>query len=434
MTALETLRILLSLRRSALAACLAVSALACTDEGGEADDEGAVDEVAPELGDTPLPACDAALFAHEQLLAELALPEPDVEYIAQLYRGEDTDLSGESPIPGGSPLQRWVREVDARLGRVEGGLLVDDAAIEGAIDLAPMIDDVDERRRLLLTIRDVLRLVASLDVRARLATVADQLPDPQRDPALTFAEWDTAWCYWGGVLRPLAAEAGSEPALVDSLGSWETIIVDAFGSGHAGILGPEQAWAPDEYATKASKQIIEKTTFTTIHRVLLARASAAQGGDQAAADEALGLLRVLEDRILGRNSPAVPAIVAMLEGELASIDPAWIEAELAVAFVKRARKYCDEAVVAGTLGTPDGVKGAWEGIVYTAVVLPIMEQRLPGFDAAAHMQLWLDYLAAVEAEDGGAAVALTQELVAVNCATQAELGIAACTASEDESE
>jgi hypothetical protein len=419
-------------RGSAVCLGLTLALLGC---GGAGEDAGVEDgetggDESPALGDTPLPSCDAAVFIHEQIAAELLLPSPDPAYVAELYRGEPPDISGESPTPGGSALQRWVREVDARLGRVESGVLLDDAAIEDALELALVETDPEQVRLALVDVVATLRLVASLDVRAQLAEVSEVVPDPDRDPALLYAEWDHAWCTWSGMLGPLAREA-------DTLGDegWEPQIVAAFEDGHAGITGPEQPWAPDEFATKPAKQIIEKGTFGVVHRVLLERSrSAATAADPALAREALGLFTILEDRVRGRNTPAVELITTMLAGDPAAIDAAQIETELAIAFVKRARKYCDEAVQAGVLGTPDGIKGAWEGIIYTQVILPVMSDRLAdqGFDGAAYLDDWHAYHDAIVADDADAAVELSEGLIMWNCALQQELGISACTASDDQ--
>src|SRR5687768_11527640 len=115
---------------------LVLLACGCHDAGSDDAGETGEQQGEPELGDTPLPSCEAAMFGYEQFVAEAALPEPDIDYILELYRGDPPDLSGESPTPGGTSLQRWVREVGARLGRVELGVLVDDAAIEAALELA----------------------------------------------------------------------------------------------------------------------------------------------------------------------------------------------------------------------------------------------------------------------------------------------------------
>lgn len=411
-----------------------LAASGCASPGAEDDEAGTGDdgELAAELGDTPLPACEAAVFAFEQIVAEAALASPDPSYIAELYRGEPPDLSGESPTPGGSALQRWVREVGASLGRVEAGLLSDDAAIEASL-VAALEDDSGELAK--AAAQDVvarLRLVASLDVRSRLATVSEVLPDPTRSPALLHEQWDQAWCVWDGMLRPLAVDAD-----VRSDEGWESLIVDAFTSGHAGIVGPEQPWAPDDTLTKPAKQIAEKGSFAVVHRLVLAHAEqAASSGEAEPAREALGLVAIIEDRIRDRNTPAVEQITTMLSGPPADIDVDLLEHELAIAFIKRARKYCDEAVEAGALGTASGIKGAWEGIIYTQVVLPVMRDRLAdtSFDAEAYMRDWDAYLEAIIADDAAAAVELADELVEWNCAAQAELGIASCTASADESE
>jgi len=418
-------------RARILSLALGLAALACTGEADEVGgDETGGDETEATLGDTPLPSCEAATFIYEQIVAELQLPSPDPAYVAELYRGQPLDTSGESPSAGGSALQRWVREVDARLGRVEAGVLLDDAAIEAALTTAADAPDAAQVRLALIDLIATLRLVASYDLRARLADVSEVVPDPERDPALLRAEWDHAWCTWSGVLQPLASEADAATGE-----DWEALIVTGFEDGYAGITGPEQPWAPDEFATKSAKQIVEKANFGVVHRMVLARASeAAASADVERAREALGLFTLLEDRVRERNTPAVELIATMLAGEPAAIDAQQIETELAVAFVKRARKYCDEAVQSGVLGTPDGVKGAWEGIIYTRVVLPVMSERLAdqGFDAAAYLDDWNAYLDAIEADDPDAAIALSEGLVMWNCAVQDALGIAACTSSADE--
>lgn len=417
-------------------ACVLMLMIGCADDPNLADGEtgetggtDGTDDDEPALGDTPLPSCESAMFSFEQLAAEIALPEPDVDYVIELYRGEDLDLSGESPIPGGTALQRWVREVGARLGRVEAGVLSDDAQIEAALDLAAT--ETGEARKLaLLDVLGVLRNVALLDVRSRLAVVVDVLPDPLRDPALLHAEWDTSFCVWDGVLGPVARE-------VDGVGdeAWEARIVDAFTLGHAGISGPEQPWAADEFATKPSKQIIEKSSFGVAARALVNHAEQARDdGDVLAAREALGFFALIEDRIRDRNTPAVELIQTMLTGPTDGIDVTVIRSELAIAFVKRARKYCDEALLADALGSAESVKGVEEGDIYTRIVLPEMVERLAeqGFVASDYLDTWKDYRAAVLTDDAAAAVAASEQLVEWNCAMQAALGIESCTDSVDE--
>jgi hypothetical protein len=416
--------------RLPLLACILVSMIACTDspadEVGETGDTG---EDEPALGDTPLPGCEAAMFSFEQVAAEIALPEPDVEYIIELYRGDDLDLSGESPTPGGTALQRWVREVGARLGRVEAGVLVDDAAIEAALDLA--LSETGEARKLaLLDVLGAMRTVALLDVRSRLAAVADVLPDPKRDPSLLHAEWDQSWCVWDGVIGPVARE-------VDAVGGegWELRISDAFETGSAGLIGPEQPWAPDEFATKPSKQIIEKGSFGVAARALVNHAAAAHdGADALEAREAEWAFALIEDRIRDRNTPAIELIETMLAGPTDAIDVAVIRREIAIAFVKRARKYCDEALLSDALGTAEAAKGVEEGDIYTRIILPDMQALLAeqGFVGSDYLETWAAYRDAVLGEDAAAAQAASEALIEWNCAMQAALGIETCTDSVDQ--
>jgi hypothetical protein len=147
---------------------------------------------------------------------------------------------------------------------------------------------------------------------------------------------------------------------------------------------------------------------------------------------ALGAFGVLEDRILGRNTPGIEIIRTMLAGEPTAIDPSVIEQEIAIAFVKRARKYCDEAVELGALGSADGVKGAWEGIIYTRAILPAATRLVPSTDAEAWLATWDTYREAILADDPTAAIDASQTLVDLDCAVQAALGIAMCTATADE--
>lgn len=414
-------------------ACSLVLAFGCSDDGPtsseDAGETGDTQTDEPTLGDTPLPSCEAAMFSFEQIAAEAALPEPDVEYIMDLYRGDDLDLSGESPTPGGTALQRWVREVGAGLGRVEAGVLLDDAAIEAAIDLA-VLETGEARKLALLDVLGVIREVALLDVRSRLAAVADVLPDPNRDPSLPHAQWDQAWCVWEGVLGPVAREVDAAEGE-----GWEPRIVAAFELGYAGIIGPEQPWAPDEFATKPSKQIVEKSSFAVAARALVNHATAARDNvDVLAAREAAWAFALIEDRVRDRNTPAVELIQTMLSGPTDAIDVGMIRREISIAFVKRARKYCDEALLSDALGTAEAAKGVEEGDIYTRIILPDMDVLLgaQGFVGSDYLDTWAAYRDAVRSDDPSAAAAASEELVEWNCAMQAALEIESCTSDADQ--
>jgi hypothetical protein len=73
-------------------------------------------------------------------------------------------------------------------------------------------------------------------------------------------------------------------------------------------------------------------------------------------------------------------------------------------------------------------------VIYTRLNLPGMRATLSdkGFDADAYFQDWEAYLDAVEKGDAALAGEISPRLVEWNCAYQAQLGIAECTASANE--
>lgn len=400
----------------------------CAGETGEDDELGAADESesegtdesedtgeteGPELGDTPNVQCEAALASLATIEAELASGNPDAASIEAAY--VDTAL------------QAFVQQAGAELGRVEEGLLIDDAAISSALASGDPLDLIDAHWRMLL--------VSHLFIRHELGEVAATLPDPANDPALLYARWDAAWCWWDGALRPLAEQA-------DALGPEADTIVatidEGFAAGHAGIEGAE-SWAIDEWVVPAAKQQVEKTLYVAFHRLVHAWSLAAL--DAGSPDEGARLARMahgafqpLEDRMLDRNTPGIAIIEAQLLDDPALIDPAALLREMNVAFAKRTRKYCDHALpeLDGTIGTAPGYTGAVEGRTYARLIDVYMVDALPGFDLAAHRASWDAWVAAVESEDLVAAEAVSAELVDWVCQYQAALGIAECTSSADE--
>src|SRR5204862_3752365 len=136
---------------------------------------------------------------------------------------------------------------------------------------------------------------------------------------------------------------------------------------------------------------IEKGFYVVAHRLILADAAAHTAAD---ASEALGLVDALEDRLADRNGPGLERMRRQLAGDPAQIDAAAIERDLLIAFAKRARKYCDKAVVGNELGTPVAVAETWEGVIYTRLLLPNMREALSGkgFDTDAHFEDWERYL------------------------------------------
>jgi hypothetical protein len=335
------------------------------------------------------------------------------------------DIGAVSKLVGPDTLA-WLREADVALGRVTANNPDDVALLEQVLAGLPSRDPTGMRSDLALMVTQ-LRAVAFLEMRRLLGEVAD---DRLRGAEAT-AAWDRASCLWDAGLRKLAARADALP--VRGGEGWETSIAEAFDEGRAAIEPAGAGDVPSATAVKASKQQIEKGFYVVAHRLILADAEAHTAAD---ASEALGLIDALEDRLADRNGPGLARIRRQLAGDPTKIDVAAIERDLAIAFTKRARKYCDKAVVGNELATPTAVAETWEGVSYTRLILPGMGSALStkGFDADAHLEDWEHYLDAVEAGDTTLAAEISPRLVEWNCAYQAQLGIAECTASGNELE
>lgn len=381
-----------------------------TTTGTTGDDTG---EPGRELGSTPNVLCEAAAAELEVITLENASGAPDLATVTAAYLGEDGS---------GTALQELVHTWGGRLGRVESGVLVDEAAILDALAAGTPADLVDVETR--------ITLVVSLLVRARIDEVASALPEADRSPDLLYAAWDDAYCWYQAVVRPHAEAADAlaselEPTVADLQGAFEW--------GHGGIESEAAAFAIDEWSVPAAKQRLEKTLFRVYDRLVLDLATQAQAEDDPLlARRARGLFRLLEDRLAGRNTPGIAIIEAELTGDPTQIDPEVIRRELDVAWAKRTRRYATLALEEGTLGAPAGHTGAHEGRTYAKVLLPAMEATLDGFDGADHLAQWDAWIQAIVDDDPLAAQAASDALVAPLCEYQAALGIAACTGTDDE--
>jgi hypothetical protein len=283
--------------------------------------------------------------------------------------------------------------------------------------------DQAARRRDLVTITTQLRAVALLEMRRLLGEVAD---DRLRGRAAADA-WDEAYCIWDAGLRTLATRADSLPRPSTSREPWAISIAAAFTLGHERLADPA--------SVMAAKQQIEKGMYGVAYQLIVAHAGSGAGVGSGAS-EALGLIDALEDRLADRNSPGLKRMRMMFNGPPDKIDAKLIERELAVAFSKRARKYCDKAVANAELATAQAIAETWEGIIYTRVILASMHEALGpnGFDAQTHAVDWEDYLGAVEVGDAELAAEISARLVEWNCAYQRHLGIKECATSTDETE
>jgi len=390
---------------ASLGVCLLLSLAACK---GEPDPAGKSQTIEQELAQPTPAGASAEPGAHASSECR--------EAMTALAKLEAASEPAHARAAWTGPLQAWVAAADKALGRRDAAL------IEESLARLAEQTDADARRRELVLIVTQLRTVALLDARRLLTAASDADPSkvPQRERA---GQWDHAWCLWDAALRPLARRADGLPKRGGE--DWEPTIADAFAAGRADL--------DDPIAPKANRQIIEKGSYAVAYRLILANAEDPQ---PPAPSEAAALLDMLEDRIADRNGPGLKRMRVMLNGDPAAIDPAVIERELAVAFSKRARKYCDKAVAKAELGTPEAIAETWEGIVYSKVILPSMREALSaeGFDTDAYAADWQGYLEAVESGDADTAATISARLVEWNCAYQDRLGIAECTSADNEIE
>jgi hypothetical protein len=376
------------------------------DTGSSSGDDATTGgDAKPNLGDTTNVLCQQVVLALDTIRTENASDNPDVAAIAAAY--EET------------PLQDAVQEFGAILGRVEDSVLIDDAAILDAIEAGTPEAMVDVELQ--------ATYVLTLLVRKRVDDVQKAEPDINRPPELLYADWDEAYCYFDGVLRVHAEEADAEGLRTEGIAD---DIQYGFEWGHSGIESEEASFAIDKWIVPPAKQIVEKTLFRAYDRLIEKYSTAAQiDDDPIAARRALGYFRIIEDRMEGKNDPGIAIIVADLEGDPSLIDAAVIRHELDVGWIKRVRNYVDAAVDPDSplVGTTDGHKGGWEGRTYAKIPLPRMQDALEGFDAAAYLMVWDEYIAAIAADDFPTATERSEALVAPHCEYHAYLGLPDCT-------
>ncbi len=315
----------------------------------------------------------------------------------------------------GTSLQALVKRSDAATARQ------DDAAISAALAEAGPGAAVAARHAIDGALGQWMR--QSLKVAAE-----------DKDAAVRASAWNEARCVWSQHLRHLGL------ALVERVGavrSEDTLddasVLEVIDLGFTTGAAAVNAAPIDERVLLPARQTIEKTWYRLVHRELMHHATLArQTRDPLAARRALGLFEMLRDRMADKNSPGAAVVTAMLTGPAADIDPAAVIREVDVALVKRARKYCGEAVDPKFVGTAAGLASVAEGAAYTRVLMPGL-RKLPEFDAAAHLAAWQAFSEAVSASESPDELRrLSDELVHWNCAYQQALGIRECTATADE--
>ncbi|WP_434420436.1 hypothetical protein [Nannocystis pusilla] len=388
--------------RAALVLALALAGTACNAPAPApaAKPEAApAAKPAPPAKAEPAPAPAPAAKARDPLCDAAAAP------LAALRAHQ-----GAAPVAyTDTPLQAWVKASDAATGRH------DDAAIAAVlVDTSPA-GFAFLRARIEGSIAQWMR---------------DRLKHAAEDKEGRDAAWAAARCAWEVALKPLAAEvAGAEPGLAEEIDA-------AFAAGEAALASGDPT-AIDK-ALLPGHELVEKSWFRLAHRRLTsALAEAKEKADPVPLARARGVFEDLRDRLKDRNTPGIAVVDRALAAAPDKVDADTIEREIALALVKRARKYCDEALTPaakGPLGSAAAMATAAEGVAYTRVVLPDMSEKLKdqGFDATAHLQAWQGYGEAVAEGDADEAKRLSAELVQWNCAYQRALAIRECTSSADE--
>jgi hypothetical protein len=321
-----------------------------------------------------------------------------------------TDLAAVRTAYQGTPLQRQIQTSDAATGRN------DDAAVTAALaETTPSAH-----------VAAVTAIQGALAqwMRHNLKIAAEDPDTSKRLPAFAAAR-----CAWHHGLRPLAAEVQRRSEEL------------APGSDHADQLLATQIddiFAMDPTSEREllpGRQMIEKSWYRVVHRLITGETLKAHATrDPIAARRALGLFNMLRDRLQDRNTPGIAIIESQL-ANLDKLDPAEVTRQIDIALIKRARKYCSEAIDPKLHGTPAGEASVREGMTYTWVLLPNMRAALADqkFDVDRYIATWGQYLDAVESGDDKDEIKkLSDDLVHWNCAYQQTLKIRECTATADE--
>lgn len=385
---------------------------ACTADDG-ASSEATTDVSAGSTTDDPTTGAPVDLNDRELGDSAPALCRDAMTHASKLTQAITSgDAAAASAAYVGTDLQAYVQQLPNEAERL------DDPAIVASLTAAGPADLVAAEGRLHSALASQLR---------------DQLGAVEGGAEDKYAAWDEGHCLWTGALRPLAVAGDAV--------TWhsvdETIVAeidDAFAAGHDGLSGAPPATSLDDWRVPPSKQIIEKSLFRAVHRVVIALATAARdNADPVAASKALALFGVIEDRLEGRNTPGIAQIKAILSGDPAAIDPDEIFRELDTAFAKRTRAYA--AIADEDLGVPAGYKSAVEGRTYARLLAPGLAAFVPAVDLAAFLADWDAYPELVRAgADLDATRAVSQRLVAATCAYQSVLGVAECTPDADEAQ
>ncbi len=394
---------------------------------------GCGDAPTPAPVTTPTPATKAALPATAATAATAATPAtpatpavpgandpgcgPAFVYL-NVVRSEPTGtadmLMAVRAAYRNTALQELVKQSDAATARQ------DDAAISSAL--------AEEGPGAAITAKYAIHGALAQWMRQNLKTAAESSDHTAREAA-----WTMARCVWAQHLRHLGLPLVNRSPGTGELALDDATVVEVIDTSFTQGATAVAADPTDDRTLLPARQTIEKTWYRLVHRELIHHAALAhKNGDPLAARRARGLFEMLRDRLADKNTPGITTVTTMLTGPAADIDPKALVREVDVALVKRARKYCSEAVDPKLANTAAGLASVAEGAAYTRVLMPGM-RALPDFDASAHMAAWQSFAEAVDAGDEAVELKrLSDELVQWNCAYQQALGIRECTATVDE--
>ena len=326
----------------------------------------------------------------------------------------DADLTALQGAYRGTALQFLIKQSDVATARQDDLEIL--AALASADPLA------------VITARYAIHDALAQWMRQSLKLAAESADRSERDAA-----WTAARCAWARHLRDLGLPLLERNTLVTDLTANDPNILELVDAAFTAGTTALTAVPVDDRTLLPARQTIEKGWYRLVHRELAYQlADARERRDPAALARARGLFEALRDRMADKNSPGVAIITAALAGPPDRIDPAALMRQLDIALVKRARKYCSEALDPKLAGTAAGLASVAEGAAYTRILTPGM-RALPGFDAIAHMAAWQGFYEAVGiGESPDELRRISDELVHWNCAYQQALGVRECTANADE--
>lgn len=387
----------------------------------------------PPVEQTPEPVPESAELAHKaETRAAVPVCDQAVPAIARLRElTAETSSEERAAAVGDEKLLELLAHTDAATGRADKAALTSASPETPAGELATRAIDP----ALAFWMRDSL---------ARAADV--KLTAEQRAE-----HWSAANCAWEQVrvadalvlgTRARGPEGAALPVQEfdkTHLPDVGELVAAAFAAGRAAFKAPDDRL---ELVVQPARQEIEKSFYRLAHRSV--SAGARVGADEGEQRLALHAFALIEDRLKDKNTRGIARVKEAL-ADPSRRPPAGeldVLRELNVAFAKRTRKYCSDAVNTKGRGLDELLASATEGATYVTLILPEMERQLAadGFVVDEHRDDWQSLRELIEeaseveggAPDSDELAKVSAELVRWNCAYQAKLGIRECTSTADE--